>query len=65
MVTVTMNGAKEILAVQIDPEVVNKEDVEMLQDLILAALKEAARRADEAVQSKVGALGAGLGIPGL
>ena len=65
MVTVRMNGAKELLGVKIDPEVVDKDDVEMLEDLVVAAVKEAQRRADEAAQSKVGALGAGLGIPGL
>ena len=65
MVTVTMNGSKEVLRIKIDPEVVNKDDVEMLEDLVLAAVKEAQRRAEEEAQSKVGALGAGLGLPGL
>jgi len=65
MVTATVNGGKEIVALKIDPEVVNKEDVEMLQDLIVAAIKEAQRRADEAVQQKIGAMSAGLGIPGM
>jgi len=65
MVTATVNGGKELVALKIDPEVVNKEDVEMLQDLIVAAIKEAQRRADEAVQQKIGAMSAGLGIPGM
>ena len=64
MVTVRMNGAKELLGIKIDPEVVDKDDVEMLEDLVTAAVKEAQRRADEAAQSKVGAMGSGLGLPG-
>jgi DNA-binding YbaB/EbfC family protein len=64
MVTVRMNGAKELLSIKIDPEVVDKDDVEMLEDLVTAAIKEAQRRADEAAQGKMGAMGAGLGLPG-
>ena len=65
MVTVTMNGAKELISLKIDPEVVDKDDVEMLEDLIVAAIKEAQRRADEAMQSSVGNLGQSLGLPGM
>lgn len=65
MVKVTMDGQKNLLALTIDPEVVSKDDVEMLQDLVMAAVNEAARNVDEAVQSKVGALSAGMKIPGM
>ena len=65
MVTVVVNGAKQVLSIRIDPEVVSKDDVEMLQDLIVAAVNDANRRAEEQVgQSMKGMLG-GLGIPGL
>ena len=50
MVVVTMNGNKTITGVKIDPEVVDKEDVEMLQDLVIAAVNEACRKVDEAAQ---------------
>lgn len=63
MVTVTMNGQKAVLAVKIDPEVVDPSDVGMLEDLVLAAVNEAARKVDEHMQEKVGALTGG--IPGL
>ena len=65
MVTVTMNGAKQVLALKIDPEAVSKEDVEMLQDLILAAINDAQRKADEAMQKQMGGMLGGLKIPGL
>jgi len=65
MVTVRMNGQKEILSLTIDPEVVDSEDVEMLQDLILAALKECGRKVDDQVQSKLSGLTAGLKLPGM
>ena len=61
MVTVVMNGRKQMKRIIIDPEVVSKDDVEMLQDLIIAAINDAQRRVDEAVASKMG----GLKIPGL
>ena len=60
MVTVTVNGAKQIQSLKIDPEVVSKEDVEMLQDLILAAVNDAQRKVDEELASKMGGL-----VPGL
>lgn len=65
MVTVKMNGQKNLVAVLIDPEVFNAKDVEMLQDLIQAAVNEAARRVDEQLASRVGNLTGGLNIPGL
>ena len=65
MVTVVVNGAKQLQSIKIDPEVVSKEDVEMLQDLILAAVNDAQRKVDEALQSQMGGLMGGLKIPGL
>jgi nucleoid-associated protein EbfC len=65
MVTVTMNGAKQILSLKIDPEAVSKDDVEMLQDLILAAINDAHRKADEAMQQQMSGMMGGLKIPGL
>ena len=65
MVTVTMNGAKQVLALKIDPEAVSKEDVEMLQDLILAAINDAQRKADEAMQKQMSGMLGGLKIPGM
>jgi nucleoid-associated protein EbfC len=65
MVTVTMNGKKEVTAVRIDPQVVTPDDVEMLEDLIVAALGECGRKVDELVASKLSGLTAGLKIPGL
>lgn len=64
MVTVSMNGAKEIIDLKIDTEVVDPEDVEMLQDLIVAALNDASRKVDEEIQNQMGGLTAGL-PPGL
>ncbi len=61
MVTVTVSGEKQLLALKIDPEVVSKEDVEMLQDLIVAAVNDAHRKADEAMKQKMG----GMLPPGL
>jgi DNA-binding YbaB/EbfC family protein len=65
MVTVIMNGAKQVQALKIDPEVVSKDDVEMLQDLIVAALNDAHRKADEEMQKSMGGLMGGLRIPGI
>jgi len=64
MVTIEMSGAKEILSVKIDPAAVDPADVETLQDLILAASREASRRVDEAVQKKTSSLLGGM-MPGL
>jgi nucleoid-associated protein EbfC len=60
MVTVVMNGAKQVHSVKIDPEAVSKDDVEMLQDLIVAALNDAHRKADEEMQKNMGGLMGGL-----
>ncbi len=65
MVTVVINGAKQIQQLTIDPEVVSKDDVEMLQDLIIAAINDAHRKADEAMASQMGGMLGGLKIPGL
>ena len=65
MVTVVMNGQKQMRRITIDPEVVSKDDVEMLQDLILAAINDAQRKVDETVAGKLGGLMGGLKIPGL
>jgi nucleoid-associated protein EbfC len=64
-VTVKMNGRKQVLGVRIDPETVKSGDVEMLQDLVAAAVNAAAQKIDEAMQSTVGGMLGGLGIPGL
>ena len=61
MVTVIVNGAKQIQSLKIDPEVVSKEDVELLQDLIVAAVNDAHRKADEEMAQKMG----GMLPPGL
>ena len=55
-VTVVVSGAKQLLSIKIDPEAVSKEDVEMLQDMILAAVNDAHRKVDEALSSKMGGL---------
>ncbi len=65
MVTVVMNGAKQMQSLKIDPEAVSKDDVEMLQDLILAAVNDAQRKADEALQKQMGGMMGGMKIPGL
>jgi DNA-binding YbaB/EbfC family protein len=65
MVTVTVNGNKQLLKLVLDPEVVSKDDVEMLQDLILAAVADAHRKVDEALASQMQGLMGGLQIPGL
>ena len=65
MVTVVMNGQKEIRRLTIDPEVVSKDDVEMLQDLIMAAINDAQRKVDESVAGKMGGMLGGMKIPGL
>ena len=65
MVTVAMNGTKQVLSLKIDPEAVSKEDVEMLQDLILAALNDAQRKVDEAMQKQMSGMMVGLKIPGM
>ena len=65
MVTVVMSGTKQLQRLTIDPEVVSKDDVEMLQDLILAAINDASRKADEAMAQQMGGMLGGLRLPGL
>jgi nucleoid-associated protein EbfC len=65
MVTVTMSGTKQLLSLKVDPEVVSKDDVEMLQDLIVAAINDAARKVDEQLGEQMSGLMGGLKIPGL
>ncbi|SFP74040.1 YbaB/EbfC family nucleoid-associated protein [Caldicoprobacter faecalis] len=65
VVTVVANGKKEVVEIKIAPEAVDPDDVEMLQDLILAAVNEALRRAEEMVQEEMSKLTGGLSIPGL
>jgi DNA-binding YbaB/EbfC family protein len=65
MVKVVVTGEGRLEKLEIDPDAVDPEDVEMLQDLVLAAVNEAARKVDAEVQEKVGALTGGMKIPGL
>lgn len=64
-VTITMTGQQQVRAVAIDPSVVDPEDVEMLQDLVLAALNDAQARAQQLAESRMGGLTGGMKIPGL
>ena len=63
VVTATLNGQKELMELTIDPDAVDPSDVEMLQDLVVAAVNEATRRVDEEVQQKVGGMMGGMGLP--
>ena len=65
MVSVKMNGQKQLHEVRIDPEVFASQDLEMLQDVILAAFNEASRKVDEQMSSQMGNLTGGINIPGL
>jgi len=65
MVTVVVNGAKQVQSLRIDPDVVSKDDVEMLQDLIAAAVNDACRKVDEQLGQSMSGLLGGLKIPGL
>ena len=65
MVTVTVNGHKHLQKITIDPEVVSKDDVGMLQDLILAAINDGHRKVDESMKQKMGGLLSGLRLPGM
>ena len=65
MVTLVVDGQKNLISLHIDPEVVNKDDVEMLQDLILAALNEALNRSREMMAAEMSKLTGGMQIPGL
>lgn len=63
IVTVEMNGAKELVSVKIDPEALKSDDAELLEDLILAAVNEAGRKTDEAMKGKLGSKLGGMGLP--
>lgn len=65
MVTAVVTGTKQLERLTIDPEVVSRDDVEMLQDLILAAVGDAHRKVDEEIQRRVGGMMGGMRIPGL
>ena len=65
MVVVTVNGNKQLLSIRLDPEVVSKDDVEMLQDLIVAATNDAHRKVDEGLASQMQSLTGGMRLPGL
>jgi nucleoid-associated protein EbfC len=65
MVSVIVNGHKHVQKITIDPEAVSKEDVEMLQQMIVAAMNDGLRKVDEELKSRIGGLMGGLGIPGL
>ena len=65
MVTAKVTGKKQLVALEIKPEAVDPEDVELLQDMVVAAINEALRQADETVEREMGKLTGGLGIPGL
>ena len=65
MVTVVINGHKAMLAIKIDPEAVSKDDVAMLEDLVLAAINDAHRKADEVLSQQMSGLMGGMKIPGL
>ncbi len=65
MVKATMNGHKELLSVSIDKEAVDPNDVDMLQDLVVAAVNEASRKVDEEMQNQLGTMTGGMKIPGL
>lgn len=65
MVKAVVNGNKELQSITIEKEAVDPNDVEMLQDLVVAAVNEASRKADEEMQGQLGAMTGGMKIPGL
>ena len=65
MVTAVVNGHKHLLSLRIDPEVVSKDDVGMLEDLIVAAVNDAHRKVDDELKRSMGGMMSGLGLPGL
>ncbi len=65
IVTVTMDGTKQLLSIKIEPQAVSANDIPMLEDMILAAISDAYRKVDEALASKLGPFARGLKIPGL
>ena len=64
-VTVKMDGRKQVLSIKIDPEAIKSGDVEMLQDLITAAINGAGKKVDDSMQSVMGGMLGGMGIPGM
>src|SRR5215469_75508 len=64
-ITVKMDGRKQVLSIKIDPEAIQSGDIEMLEDLITAAVNGAGKKVDEAMQSTMGGMLGGMGIPGL
>ena len=65
MATAKVNGKKELVSIEIKPEAVDPDDVEMLQDLVVAAVNEALRQAGDAMEQGMGKMTGGMGIPGL
>jgi len=65
MVTVVVNGRQEVLSIKIDPQVVDPEDIEMLQDLVIAAVNDGLRKSQELIAGEMGKIAGGLNIPGL
>jgi hypothetical protein len=65
MVTVRMNGKQELLSVKIKPDAVDPEDVEMLEDMLMAAFSEARRQAEELMQKEMAKATGGMGLPGM
>src|SRR5918993_2840531 len=65
MVTAKVNGHKHLLSLVLDPEVVSKDDVGMLQDLIVAAVNDAHRKVDDELKRSMGGMMAGLNLPGM
>ena len=65
MVTAVVSGKKQLVSLSIKPEAVDPDDVDMLQDMIVAAVNEAIRQADEATEKELGSLTGGLSMPGL
>ena len=65
MVTATVNGAHELLELSIDPDVIDPEDKEMLEDMVVAAVNQAMQQAEEMAQQELGKLTGGMNIPGL
>jgi DNA-binding YbaB/EbfC family protein len=63
-VTIVINGLKQVQSLKIDPEVVSKDDVEMLQEMIVAAFADAQRKVDEDMKKQMGGLLGGMGLPG-
>lgn len=65
LVKVTLNGSKELMGLSIAKDALDPEDPSMLEDLLMAAFRDATAKVDEAMKKQMGGMGAGLGIPGL